>query len=336
MRKLRLLLFPFAGIYYVITLVRNKLYDTGIFKSIKYDVPVICVGNLSVGGTGKSPMTEYIIRLLRDEYKVATLSRGYGRKTRGYKDVSAQSIAANVGDEPLQFAQKFNDIQVAVCEDRQSGMERLLSKEPPPQVIILDDAYQHRKVTAGFNVLLTSYGDLYKDDYLLPAGNLREPRGGALRADVVVVTKCPDVISADEQRDIRSSLAVNAGQEVYFSKIAYDSQIRSQDGEASLHRLKTMNVTLVTGIANPKPLLEYLDAQGLSYFHKSYGDHHNFSAAEITDLEGVECILTTEKDYVRLRPLLSHKQLYYLPIRATFMYNGEDFSMQVKGFVESL
>ena len=333
MRKLRLLLFPFAGIYYLVTLTRNKLYDTGVFASKKYDVPVICIGNLSVGGTGKSPMTEFVVRLLQQEYKIATLSRGYGRKTKGYLDVKPDNQAAMVGDEPLQFAQKFSNIQVAVCEDRQTGIEKLLAKVNAPEVIILDDAYQHRKVEAGFNVLLTSFNDLYSNDFLLPAGNLREPRAGASRANVVIVTKCPEHITQQKRASIIDLLNLEKNQSVYFSKISYDEQVHYTEGAVPLNRIKVKNVTLVTGIANPKPLSMYLKTQGLSFTHKAFGDHHNFTNTEINELEKLDCILTTEKDYVRLRPLLKMKALYYLPIKTQFFDGEELLSQEIRSFV---
>ncbi|WP_298329049.1 tetraacyldisaccharide 4'-kinase [uncultured Dokdonia sp.] len=335
MRKLRLLLFPVAGIYYLVTLTRNKLYDTGIFKSKKYDIPVICVGNLSVGGTGKSPMTEFVVRLLHHDYNVATLSRGYGRKTKGYLDVHPENQATMVGDEPLQFAQKFKNIQVAVCEDRQTGIQTLLSKVNAPEVVVLDDAYQHRKVEAGFYILLTAYSDLYSNDFLLPAGNLREPRAGASRADVIVVTKCPENLSSQEQASIVDSLNVNKTQQVYFSTISYDEMVYSALGPVPLNRLKVKKVTLVTGIANPKPLSAYLASQGLSFSHEAYGDHHNFTSSEIEILDTLDCILTTEKDYVRLRPLLKMSDLYYLPIKAQFLDGEELLSEEIKNFVSS-
>lgn len=335
MRKLRLLLFPFAGIYYVITLALNKLYDTGMLSSKSFPIPVICVGNLSVGGSGKTPMIEFIIRILKDNHQVAVLSRGYGRTTKGYLDVLPESLAIQVGDEPLQFAQKFKDCIVAVCEDRQEGIKRLLRKTKTPKVILLDDAFQHRKVQAGFYVLLTPYDDLYSNDYLLPAGNLREPRGGASRADVIVVTKCPDTISQKEQLEIREKLAIKSYQKLYFSKINYSKQLYSSDQQLGLQNLKSRKITVVTGIANPKPLLDYVQTKGLSFEHKMYGDHHNFTTSEISELDMVECILTTEKDYMRLQPLLQMKQLFYLPITVTFLGGDEQVSNDIKQFVST-
>ena len=333
MRKMRLLLFPFSGIYYLITLTRNKLYDAGILKSKKYNLPIICVGNLSVGGTGKTPMTEFVIKLLKDDYKVATLSRGYGRTTRGYLDVTSSSNALEVGDEPLQFAKKFDAVQVAVCERRQEGIRVLLNKRIAPELIVLDDAYQHRSVEAGLNILLTSYGDLYCDDYVLPAGNLREPRVGANRADIIVVTKCPSNLETDEMEAVRQSLKVQAHQRLFFSKIIYDDCVYNVQESFQLNRLKVAKVTVVTGIANPAPFIKYLRGQGLSFDHKPYKDHHNFTVSDLELLDSLDCILTTEKDYVRLQPLLTMKKIYYLPIRLNFFQFENEISETIREFV---
>jgi tetraacyldisaccharide 4'-kinase len=189
MNLLRKILFPFAILYGFITSIRNFLFDTGILRSYSFDLPVIAVGNLSVGGTGKTPQIEYLIRLLSDKYKVATLSRGYKRQSEGFVLANSTSDAVQLGDEPFQFYQKFKNIQVAVDANRKNGIEQLLSNSNAPEVILLDDAFQHRKVKAGFYIMLTSFGDLYCNDFMLPTGNLRESRNGVQRANVVIVTK---------------------------------------------------------------------------------------------------------------------------------------------------
>ncbi|GGG30653.1 tetraacyldisaccharide 4'-kinase [Dokdonia pacifica] len=334
MKHLRKILFPFAGLYYIITLLRNKAYDNGFMSYKKYQLPVICIGNLNTGGTGKSPMTEYLIRILKNNYKVATLSRGYGRKTKGYFQVNSNSLAENVGDEPLQFAKKFDDVTVSVCEDRQSGISKLLQLTPPLEVIILDDAYQHRKVKAGFQILLTAYYDLYTDDFLLPAGNLREARKGAHRAHSIIVTKCPKRISQSERDVIISKLKPLPHQKVYFTTINYSDMLMSDTSHLPVSELKNRAFTLVTGIANPKPLVTYLQNLGLNFDHKIYGDHHNFALSEIKELEMLDLIVTTEKDYVRLSPLLVDKSLYYLPIEASFIDEASIFDNQVLSFVK--
>src|SRR6187551_1461615 len=202
MNFLRKILFPFAILYGFITGIRNFLFDIGILISYSFDVPIIAVGNLSVGGTGKTPQIEYLIRLLSDKYKVATLSRGYKRQSEGFVLANENSDALELGDEPFQFYQKFKNIQVAVDANRKNGIEQLLTNSNPPEIILLDDAFQHRKVKAGFYIMLTSYGDLYSNDFMLPTGNLRESRSGAQRANIVIVTKCPVNLSLDNQNTI--------------------------------------------------------------------------------------------------------------------------------------
>lgn len=333
MKHLRKILFPFAALYYIITLIRNKAYDWGIFSYKEYTIPIICVGNLNTGGTGKSPMTEYLVRLVKQKKRTATLSRGYGRKTKGYRVVKADSLAENVGDEPLQFARKFEDVTVTVCEDRQTGISTLLELKPSPDLIILDDAYQHRKVKAGFQIILTAYGDLYTNDYILPAGNLRESRKGVSRAQVIIVTKCPNDLSVTEREKITKKINPLEYQTVYFTTISYEDKLVGKDSTTSFDQIENRKITLVTGIANPKPFVEYLKNKGLNFDHKVYSDHHNFALSEIKELESCECIITTEKDYVRLHPLLVNKELFYLPIEAQFITNGNDFDKQILRFI---
>src|SRR5436190_16710825 len=229
MNLLRKILFPFAVLYGFITGIRNFLFDKNILKSYSFDLPVLAVGNLSVGGTGKTPQIEYLIRLLSSRYRVATLSRGYKRKSEGFVLANESSNAEILGDEPFQFFRKFRDIQVAVDADRKNGIEQLLAQPEKPEMILLDDAYQHRRVKAGFYILLTAYGDLYADDFILPAGNLRESRSGAKRADVIIVTKCPKNLSVAEQEKIKKKLAPKVGQDVFFTFIDYDEKVYSAD-----------------------------------------------------------------------------------------------------------
>lgn len=321
MKWIRKLLFPFSLLYAGVMMVRNAFYNWGWFKSKSYDIPLVCVGNLSMGGTGKSPMIEYLVSLLKNDRQIAVLSRGYKRKTKGFREVLIESTVAQVGDEPLQIKKKFPNIHVAVCEDRQSGIERLMKSV---DVILLDDAFQHRKVNPSFSILLTSYDHIYIDDCVVPAGNLREPRSGAKRADVVVVTKCPENLSDSTMKSIKKRLKLQLQQQVFFSKIGYALEIKSSSETQPLGFLKDKTFTLVTGIANPNPLVSFLKQQGLTFTHKTYGDHHNFTAAEIATLEEEELLLTTEKDFMRLQPSLGDKQLFYLPITTAFLDQGKD------------
>ena len=210
---LRKILFPFSVLYGIITSFRNFLFDIGILKSYSFSVPIIAVGNLSVGGTGKTPQIEYLIRLLSPKYKLATLSRGYKRQSKGFVLADETSNALTLGDEPYQFFTKFKNIQVAVDANRKNGIEQLLSQKVKPEIILLDDAFQHRKVKASFYILLTTYGDLFSDDWILPTGNLRESRSGAQRADLVIVTKCPVNLPLEEQNEIKNKLNLEAKQQ---------------------------------------------------------------------------------------------------------------------------
>ncbi len=333
MNLLRKILLPVVPVYYFVTWLRNKLYDWRIKKSAVYDFPIIAVGNLSVGGTGKSPMVEYLIRLLKNEIILATLSRGYKRETKGFQLVTSSSTAREVGDEPLQFRTKFSDIIVGVDEDRRNGISNLRAISPRPEVIILDDAYQHRKVKAGFYILLTAYYDLYCNDIVLPTGNLREPRKGANRADVIVVTKCPKDISNKEKEEISRKLNVKPEQSIYFAIIAYGNEIIGASGAKSIDSIRNTSFTLVTGIANPKPLLEYYSSLGLQFDHINFPDHHNFSNHEIQELKN-KLIITTEKDYVRLSSDLSGDNLWYQPIEMKFVENSNSFNDKIITYIK--
>lgn len=332
MNFLRKILFPVVPVYYVITWLINRFYDLGWFASKSYDFPVICVGNLSVGGTGKTPMIEYLITVLKDSHKVATLSRGYKRSTNGFYITNENSTAATVGDEPFQFYNKFkNNVTVAVDADRQNGIAQLKS-QVNPEVILLDDAFQHRKVTAGFNIMLSTYDKLYIDDIVLPTGDLREPRAGAKRADIIVVTKCPNPLSEAEKDGIRNRLKLNTNQHLFFSHISYSEMVYSETKQMQLTDLKPETFTLVTGIANPKPLVTYLKQQQINFEHMNFSDHHEFSAKELEVLNTKSLILTTEKDYMRLQGKIE-APLYYLPIKVV-IDQPELFSNLITDFVK--
>jgi len=322
MNILRKLLLPFSLLYGSILALRNLCYDKGWFKSKSYAIPIICVGNLSTGGTGKSPMIEYLISFLKEDYKVAVLSRGYKRKTSGFRDVLINSKAEDVGDEPLQIKRKFPEVIVAVCADRQEGIEKIRIKT---DVILLDDAFQHRKVSASTNILLTTFDDLYVHDMVLPAGNLRESKRGAKRADLVMVTKCPEKHSHAKLQKIQYILNLKPPQKIYFSKISYDDSICGISKTLPLNYLLNKNFTLVTGIANPKPLVEFLKQKQFNFEHKKFPDHHHFSDSEIKKFKEKEIILTTEKDFVRLQPRLNKFAIYYLPIKTAILNEQEKF-----------
>lgn len=330
-KLIRIILFPVVPIYYVVTWFRNRLYDKGVKSSKLYDIPIICVGNLSTGGTGKTPMIEYLIRLLKTETSVATLSRGYKRITEGFVLGDDNATADTIGDEPYQFFRKFKGIYVAVDGNRQNGIKQLMTLDKTPEVILLDDAYQHRKVKAGFNILLTSYDQPYYKDIVLPTGNLREPRSGANRANVVIVTKCPMDISETEKGEITSRLKLKLNQKLFFSYINYSDVVISKNNTMKINELKSF--TLVTGIANAKPLVDFLSKKGLHFDHIEYTDHYNFKPSDIEMLSNKELIITTEKDYVRLSDNEDlEEQLYYLPIDL-MIDNSETFNNVITSFV---
>ena len=331
MKLIRKILFPIVPIYYLVTWLRNKLYDLGIKKSTTYDLPVICVGNLSVGGTGKTPMIEYLINLLKADYKVATLSRGYKRKTKGFQLANENSTAETIGDEPFQFYTKFKkEVSVAVDSNRRNGIENL--KKVNPDVILLDDAFQHRKVKAGFNILLTTFDNPYFEDILLPTGDLREPRSGAKRADIIVVTKCPEAINEKEKANFIKRINPKRHQHVLFSTVVYADTLFSTKSTMQLNKIASF--TLVTGIANAQPLVDFLHSKQLSFEHLNFKDHHDFSAEDIAALEKKELIITTEKDFVRLNPYHVLKdKLYYLPISVN-IDSATALNKLVKDFVK--
>ena len=328
MKYLRWLLLPFSLIYGLVIIMRNWLYDAGLFKSYRFTKPVISVGNLEVGGAGKSPMTEYLIRLLKPDYKLATLSRGYGRKTKGYLEagekrqesriknqeqstidlrLSTQDsrLSAQIGDEPAQFKQKFPDITVAVCEARVEGLKQLL---PYHDLILMDDAYQHRAVEPGLSILLFDYNRINEPHFLLPAGNMREPMSGRWRAQIIIASKCPAGLTDDEKTVIAHKIAPLPYQQLFFTSIAYQ-RLHNLDGTpADMLIDKDTVVFLLTGIANPQPLVQHLNSSTSHIIHHNYPDHHPFTLKNIAKLAGEfaahpsqkKIIVTTEKDAQRL------------------------------------
>lgn len=334
MKILRILLFPFAIIYGFITSTRNFLFDKEILKSTSFSVPVIAVGNLSVGGTGKTPQIEYLIRLLSDKFKVATLSRGYKRKSEGFILADDSANAEIIGDEPFQYYKKFPKIRVAVDADRTNGIQKLLNQINPPEIILLDDAYQHRKVKADLCILLTAYNDLYADDFMLPTGNLRESRSGADRAKIVIVTKCPESLSLDDKNKIKSKLKLKPHQQLFFTSINYEETVFSKETEIPVTEIQKMDKVLLAGIAKPEPFFNYLQKQNDDLLR--FPDHHAFSNDEIGEIKSKaigKLIITTEKDYVRIADKFPKEQLFYLPIQSSFLENRNNFDETILQFV---
>lgn len=329
---LKIILFPLAVLYGLGVAIRNGLYSIGLLKGVSFNIPVISVGNLSVGGTGKTPHTEYLIRLLRDHLRLAVLSRGYRRKSSGYLEVNPYHDAGLVGDEPLQYKRKYPDVQVVVAESRSLAIPLLLRSYPETQVVILDDGFQHREVIPGLNLLLTEFNRLYTRDWLLPVGRLREWRDAAGRADMIMVTKCPMGMTSSEMQSIRNEVKQNENQDVFFSRYVYGHPYRMYGSPERLELNANIDVLLVVAIAGTEYLLDYVDTQCGEVKMLEYRDHHSFSSFDIGNIElyfknmiagRQNIILTTEKDAVRLdihRELLQTLSLpiFILPVAVQF------------------
>ena len=332
--------------------LRNFFFDHRVFKETVFKVPVIGVGNLTTGGTGKTPHVEYLARLLKEDFKVATLSRGYGRKTKGFLIASNSPNTDQIGDEPMQYYSKFKDVTVSVGEDRVAAIEKLLQMEKKPEVILLDDAFQHRSVKAGVNILLMEYDKIMDIDYPLPAGNLREWKSGMKRADMIIVTKSPTILVPIERKRIIEHIKPLVHQQVYFTHYKYGefTKVTGKQGgmfmSSSYYLEKRFTLVLVTGIANPAGMLEYLRRHTDKIETISFPDHHQYSLRDIKKIQETfdnianpsKIIVTTEKDAMRFRnPALEEavKQLplFYLPIEVQFHNDKEKFDQYIAEYV---
>lgn len=354
MKFLRIILFPFSILYGCIAFIRNKFYDIGIFASKEFEIPTISVGNLTVGGTGKTPHIEYLIRLLKPEFYIATLSRGYGRKTTGFVLSDTQSTAKDIGDEPLQFKKKFSGLRVAVDGQRVRGIKNLLKEFPSLQTILLDDAFQHRAVKPGLNIVLTDFSKLYLNDYVVPTGSLREFKSGIQRADIIIVTKCPEILLPIERKRLLTEINPMPHQHVYFSYIKYGDFIPViGDGTNPLAKEyyfeRNFSMALLTGIANTKPLEYYLKDKVKNIIPIKYNDHHHFKNADMDSIQKIfnniasanKIILTTEKDAMRLKnpeyaEVVKHLPLFYIPIEIEFHNRDkQEFNEQLLHYVRA-
>lgn len=347
MRKnFRFILLPFSFIYGGFVGLRNRLFDKKILRSAGFNFPLICIGNLSLGGTGKTPMVEYLIKMLNGMYKVATLSRGYKRKTKGFLIADENSNALDIGDEPMQIHKKFPYITVSVAEERIMGIPQLLNEKPGTQVILLDDAFQHREVKAGMNILLTDFNKPYNRDFMLPSGDLRDTKKSAERADIIIVTKCASDLSREKSEVIKQELNPLSHQKIYFSGIKYESPYQLFTRE-KLILDQGYYVLLVLGIANPQSIKEFLDVHVSGFELLTYKDHHTYNSDDIkvikTHFSKIKnenkIILTTEKDAVRLFKFekdIAGIPIYILPMFHQFLFGGEvEFEKKILGFVNS-
>ncbi len=342
---LRLLLYPFSLIYDMVTRIRNHLFDIGYSRSIRFEVCVISIGNLIAGGAGKTPMVEYLLNLFKYDYPVATLSRGYGRKSRGFRLASAEDSFRTIGDEPYQLYLKFGkDIKVAVGEDRVMAVPLILNENPEVKLILLDDAFQHRQIKPHYNILLTEFNRPFFADHVLPFGRLRESRNGASRTDIVVVTKCPLDITSDQMSFFTNQIQKYTGnqRQVFFSGLAYENPVKISGDTEKLGK----DIVLLSGIANSTSLKSFLQEIGfIVHRHFDFPDHHNYTAAELGKVlafidEKKLQVLTTEKDMVKLivpelNKLISHHSFFYLPIKIQFINDGAIFDKLLRDLLSN-
>jgi tetraacyldisaccharide 4'-kinase len=351
-KRRNIFLYPFSLLYRLITDMRNLLYDKGILKSEEFAVPVICVGNITVGGTGKTPHTEYIIRLLQSNFNVAVLSRGYRRKTKGFILAHHGSKVDDTGDELLQISGKFPGIPVAADRDRRNGIRMILKQYPSTEVIIMDDGFQHRKVKPGLSILLSDFNRPLTRDSLLPYGNLREKSSNRKRADIIIVTKTPGETEIRKMDELKDELESRPGQKVFFSRISYFApepvftENISAKPVSEINDPSAASVLLVTGIASPGPLRAYLEARFREVIHLKFTDHHMYSGNDIKKIEALlkkintenKLIITTEKDAVRFKEISNigtylKNFMFYIPVEVEFL-KGEkqEFDNTIKKY----
>ncbi len=337
------LLYPLSLLYGWITGIRNFMYNTGILKSVEFSIPVICIGNITVGGTGKTPHTEYIAELLKNHFKVAILSRGYKRASKGFKIASASSHISEIGDEPLQIFRKYPDLMVTVDRNRVNGIKQILETVPETDVILLDDGYQHRRLTPGFSILLSDFAKPFIKDQMMPYGNLRESADNMRRADIILITKSPENISPIQRRVIVKEFNKLPYQKLYFTSLKYESPVAlfsnmgKTDHLFKISKDTNCGIVLITGIANPAPFKEYLHKYFDEITHLSFPDHYKFKDKDIQSITSAfnnlksakKYLVTTEKDAVRLQEFSNFAEpvrslLYYIPVGIHFLNNDKE------------
>ena len=330
MSVIRFLVFPLSIIFKFVTDIRNKLYDCNFLKSEKINVPVISVGNLSTGGTGKTPLVDFIIYNLKRDYNISVLSRGYNRKSKGFIEIKNSDNPSLVGDEPFLIKSNHSEVPVFACEDRVEGAKKIIS-ENNTNLILLDDAFQHRKISRNLDIVLTDYNNLFYKDYLLPYGNLRESRNNINRADVIIVTKCPLDFNKADAIKIKNQINPKKTQSLFFSQIKYSEKLFGFK-ELSFKSIRNSKLTLVTGIANSQPLKEYLKKNNVNFDHFDYPDHYNYSRKDVNKILATtknNIILTTKKDYYKLSQFMIDN-LLYIDIKVEFLDGKQEFLSTIK------
>ena len=350
----RLILIPFSWLYGLVVWIRNTLYDGGIFQSTGFNIPVISVGNITVGGTGKTPHVEYLTGLLQEEFRVATLSRGYKRKTRDFRIATAESTTREIGDEPMQIKQRYPEVTVAVDRKRVNGVKRLMKLDPPVDIVLLDDAYQHRAIKPGFSILLIDHGRPIVQDHLLPAGMLREPAANRDRANIILVTRSPERLKPIEMREYVNRLGLSIGQHLFFTTIRYGTLVPvfkdTPSRDSDWFKERVGGVLIVTGISNPRPIRQFARSISTNISEITFPDHHHYTGKDIVKITGKYnelksrwneiLVLTTEKDAMRLREHTPGKDLrdvfHAVRIHVHFLNDDkENFDHQIRSYVNS-
>lgn len=340
---MRKLLFPFSILYWIGISIKNFLYKKGWLRSFEFDFPIICVGNLSTGGTGKTPHVEYLIRLLKDKYKIATLSRGYGRKLKGYALATSESLTEDIGDEPKQFKQTFPDIEVCVDEDRVRAVYQVLQDEPEIRTIIMDDGLQHRRITPGLKIMLSNFNELFFNDLLLPAGNLREPAKEYQRMDIIIITKCPAELAISSAVKIQEKIKLLGNQQLYFTSEKYTPFKPLFNNQQKKEISSADEILFLSGIANTTSAIHFLKQLNMKVEKLSFKDHHNYTNSDIELIskkaKGKQ-LITTMKDAVKLlefeeKILQKNLSLFILSVSAEFLFGqAESFNKAVLDYIE--
>lgn len=340
---------PAAYIYRLATDLRNALYDRKVLDSYSAPFPVICIGNITAGGTGKTPQAEYLLRLLQDKFRTALLSRGYGRATKGYILSSDTSTPGMIGDEPFQMSRKFTSASIAVCEDRVKGLKEL-ELTAHPDVVILDDAFQHRAVRPSLSILLINWNRDIHSDLPIPAGLLREKAANKKRADIIIVTKCPDSISESQMTEFTARISPDKGQKVFFSRIRYGELIpwnNSTVPRTISGISQSTAVTVATGIASPQPIIDMLKGKSGNISNVAFNDHHRYTDTDISRIAETygksggndRIVIITEKDSVKIRNLHIGQDLaehlYILPVETEFITGKDEFDNIIIGHIEN-
>ena len=340
MKWLKWPLFPFAFIFWLITSIRNTIFDKKLIKSTSFSIPIINVGNITMGGTGKTPHTEYLIRLLQSKFKIAVLSKGYGRNTKEFMFVETKNKPIDVGDESLQIKNKFNDTIIAVDHNRVNGVLSILDEFPSIEGIILDDAYQHRKIKPGLNILLSDYNQPFHKDHIFPLGYLRESKHNSCRADILIVSKCPENLTNNQAEILKKEISFKG--DVFFSTIKY-GEIFHLFSQNNINIKTIKNLVLVTGIANPNPLLKFIKSFDINIKHINFRDHYNYKEKDASEIIEIfdkfanddKIILTTQKDAEKLKLFKSFKKypLYCIDIEIDFIWDKNKFDKKILNYV---